>query len=109
MQDFKKELMQEAKKLNNNVNSRRLEILNKIQEHAIRQVKEGYTSFRITNLPKDDVKYLTEWSSISSADVKEIRFKCYSDNHKFLIRQYEIDLQNIINATIRKEGNALVI
>jgi hypothetical protein len=109
VQDFKKQLMQEANKLNNSVNTRRLEILNKIQEHAITQIKEGYTSFRITNLAKEDLEYLKEWSDISSADVREIKFKCYTNNQKYLIRQYEIDLQNIINSKYQKEGNSLVI
>lgn len=109
MQDFKKQLMQEANKLNNSINTRRVEILNKIQEHAIMQVKEGYTSFRITNLAKDELDYLKEWSEISSAEVKEIKFKCYTNNQKYLVRQYEIDLQNVINAKHRKEGNSLVL
>jgi hypothetical protein len=108
VQDFKKQLMQEANKLNNSINTRRVEILNKIQEHAITQVKEGYTSFRITNLDKDELDYLKEWSDISSAEVKEIKFKCYTNNQKYLVRQYEIDLQNVINAKRRKEGNSLV-
>lgn len=108
MQDFRSQLMQEANKLSNCENIRRLEILNKIQEHAITQVKEGYTSFRITNLAKDEVEYLKEWSNISSADVKEIKFRCYTNNQKYLVRQYEIDLQNIINAKHRKEGNSLI-
>ena len=85
MQDFRSQLMQEANKLSNCENIRRLEILNKIQEHAITQVKEGYTSFRITNLAKDEVEYLKEWSNISSADVKEIKFRCYTNNQKYLL------------------------
>jgi len=109
VQDFKKELMQEAKKANINLNTRRLEILNKIQEHAITQIKEGYTSFRITNLEKNEAEYLKEWSDMSSALVKEIKFKCYSNNQKYLIKQYDIDLQNVINAKYRKEGNTLVL
>ena len=109
MQDFKKELMQEAKKANTNLNTKRLEILNKIQQHAISQVKEGYTSFRITNLAKDEIEYLKEWSDISSATVKEIKFKCYTNNQKYLVRQYEVDLQNIIKAKYVKEGNSLIL
>ena len=109
MQDFKKELMQEAKKATTNLNTKRLEILNKIQEHAISQVKEGYTSFRITNLAKDEIEYLKEWSDISSATVKEIKFKCYTNNQKYLVRQYEVDLQNIIKAKYVKEGNSLIL
>ena len=109
MQDFKKELMQEAKKATTNLNTKRLEILNKIQEHAISQVKEGYTSFRITNLAKDEIEYLKEWSDISSATVKEIKFKCYTNNQKYLVRQYEVNLQNIIKAKYSKEGNSLIL
>lgn len=109
MQDFRKQLMQEANKLNNTVNTRRLEILNKIQQHAISQVKEGYTSFRITNLAKDELEYLKEWSDISSAEVKEIKFNCYTNSQKYLVRQYEIDLQNVINSKYKKEGNSLVL
>lgn len=108
MQDFKKELMQEAKKATTNLNTRRLEILNKIQQHAISQVKEGYTSFRITNLAKEEIPYLKEWSDISSAEVKEIKFKCYSNNQKYLIRQYEVNLQNLIKVNYVKEGNSLI-
>jgi len=109
VQDFKKQLLQEANKLNNSVNTRRVEILNRIQEHAITQVKEGYTSFRITNLAKEELDYLKEWSDISSAEVKEIKFKCYTNNQKYLVRQYEVDLQNVINAKHRKEGNSLIL
>ena len=109
VQDFKKQLMQEANKLNNSVNTRRLEVLNRIQEHAITQIKEGYTSFRITNLSKDELEYLKEWSDISSAEVKEIKFKCYTNNQKYLVRQYEVNLQNIIKAKYSKEGNSLIL
>ena len=109
MQDFKKELMQEAKKLNNTLNTRRLEILNRIQAHAIQQVKEGYTSFRITNLSKDELDYLKEWSDISSAEVKEIKFKCYTNNQKYLVRQYEVNLSDVVNARYLKEGNSLIL
>ena len=109
MQDFRKQLMQEANKLNNSINTRRVDILNKIQEHAIKQVKEGYTSFRITNLSKDDIEYLKEWSDISSADVKEIKFKCYTNNQKYLVRQYEVDMQNVIKSKHQKEGNSLIL
>ena len=109
MQDFKKELLQEAKKANINLNTHRLEILNRIQEHAISQVKEGYTSFRITNLKKDELEYLKEWSDMSSAEVKEIKFKCYANNQKYLVKQYEINLQNVINVRYKKEGNSLIL
>lgn len=109
MQDFKKQLMQEANKLNNSVNTRRVEVLNKIQEHAITQIKEGYTSFRITNLPKEELCYLKEWSDISSATVKEIKFKCYTNNQKYLVRQYEVDLQEVIKSNCSKEGNSLIL
>lgn len=101
--------MQEAKKANINLNTRRLEVLNKIQEHAIKQVKEGYTSFRITNLAKNELEYLKEWSDISSASVKEIKFKCYTNNQKYLVRQYEVNLQNVIKSNYSKEGNSLVL
>ena len=102
MQDFRK-------KLNNSVNTRRVEIINKIQQHAINQIKEGYTSFRITNLAKEELEYLKEWSDISSAEVKEIKFKCYTNSQKYLVRQYEINLQNVIKSNYSKEGNSLVL
>ena len=40
MQDFRKQLMQEANKLNNSVNTRRVEILNKILHFKITSVEE---------------------------------------------------------------------
>ena len=109
MQDFKMELMSEAKKINENNISRRAVVLNSIQQHAINQVKEGFSSFRITHLSKEDEIFLKEWAEMSSADVKVIKFKCYENTKKYMIRQFNVDLSNVINVQYKKQGNTLIM
>ena len=109
MQDFKMELMSEAKKINENNISRRAVVLNSIQQHAINQVKEGFSSFRITHLSKEDEVFLKEWAEMSSADVKVIKFKCYENTKKYMIRQFNVDLSNVINVQYKKQGNTLIM
>ena len=109
MQGFKMELISEAEKINENNISRRAIVLNSIQQHAINQVKEGYTSFRITHLAKEDEIFLKEWAEMSSADVKVIKFKCYENTKKYLIKQFNVDLSSVINVKYKKQGNTLVI
>jgi len=109
VQDFKMELMSEAKKINENNISRRAVVLNSIQQHAIKQVKEGFSSFRITHLSKEDEIFLKEWAEMSSADVKVIKFKCYENTKKYMIRQFNVDLSNVINVQYKKQGNTLIM
>ena len=109
MQQFKMELINEAEKNYENSMSRRNSVLNAVQQHAINQVKEGYTSFRISHLPKEDESYLKEWADMSSADVKEIKFRCYENNRKYLIKQFNVDLSSVINASYVKQGDTLIL
>ena len=109
MQQFKIDLINEAEKNYENIESRRISILNTVQQHAINQVKEGYTSFRISHLAKEDEGFLKEWADMSSADVKEIKFRCYENNRKYLIKQFNVDLSGVINASYAKQGDTLIL
>jgi len=109
VQDFRNELISQAEKVNKNSLSRRAKVLNSIQQHAINQVKEGNTSFRITHLAKEDEIFLKEWAEMSDANVKMIKFKCYENSKKYLIRQFDVDLTSVINVQYRKQGNTLVM
>lgn len=107
MQQYRKELLKEAEKILKNKLSRREEVLGLIQNHAINQIKEGYTSFRITNFKKEDEAFLAEWGSMSAANIKVIKFKCYENTKKYIIKQFDVDLKNSINVQYSKEGNTL--
>ena len=107
MQEFKRELAKEAQKLVKNELSYKNKILNEIQNHAINQIREGYTSFRITNLKKQDEEYLKEWADMSDATVKVIKFKCYENARKYLIKQFDIDLSYCVGVKCPKEGKTL--
>ncbi len=109
MQQFKIDLMNEAEKNYENNLSRRNNVLNTVQQHAINQVKNGYTSFRISHLPKEDETYLKEWADMSSADVKEIKFRCYENNRKYLIKQFNVDLSSVINVNYSRQGDTLIL
>jgi len=109
VQEYKMQLITEAEKINQNNISRRNFVLNSIQQHAINQVKEGYTSFRITHLSKEDEVFLKEWADMSAADVKIIKFKCYENTKKYMIRQFNVDLSNVINVKYKKQGNTLIM
>jgi len=109
VQDFKLQLVNAAEKINKSNISRKALVLNSIQQHAINQVKDGYTSFRITHLAKEDEIFLKEWAEMSSADVKVIKMKCYSNSKKYLIRQFNVDLSSVIDVKYKKQGKTLIM
>ena len=73
------------------------------------QIKDGYTSFRITHLAKEDEDYLREWAEMSSADVKVIKFKCYESTKKYIIKQFNVELSDVINVQYKKQGKSLIM
>lgn len=85
----------------------KIQIMNRIQVHAINQIKEGYTSFRINRLKKEDEKFLKEWADITEASVKVLKFRCFENGKKYLIKQFTVDLASIMGLSEKTEGKTL--
>lgn len=84
-------------------------ILNQVQMHAIKQLKEGYTGFRISRLKREDEIYLKEWADITNANIKMIRFKCFENQKRYAITQFVIDLKDSLELNYELEGKTLHI
>lgn len=90
-------------------NCKRENLMNQIQLHAINQIKEGFTSFRISRLKKEDEKFLKEWADMTNANVKVIKFRCFENEKKYLVKQFIVDLSGSINVNVNIEGKTLVL
>lgn len=106
---YRDELISVANNIFEENNSKRDSILNQIQLHAISQIKEGFTSFRISKLKREDEKYLKEWADMTNAKVKVIKFRCFENQNKYLVRQFMVDLKSSINIDYELEGKTLVL
>lgn len=89
------------------IENNKLDILNKIQLHALNQIRSGYTSFRISKLKKEDEYILKEWADITNASVKVIKFRCFADAKKYVVKQFYIDLRPSIEIDYKREGETL--
>lgn len=106
---YREELIDVATSFFEENNIKREKIMNRIQVHAISQVKKGFTSFRISKLCREDEKYLKEWADMTNANVKVIKFRCFDNQQKYLVRQFIVDLKGSINADYDLEGKTLVL
>ena len=106
---YRDELISVASNFLEENNSKRENIMNQIQLHAINQIKDGYTSFRISRLKKEDEKFLKEWSDMTNANVKVIKFKCFENQKRYLVKQFIVDLKGSINVECGLEGKTLVL
>lgn len=84
-------------------------IMNQIQMHAISQIKEGFTSFRISRLKKEDEIFLKEWADMTNANVKVIKFRCFENEKRYLVKQFVVDLKGSINVDVDIEGKTLIL
>ena len=89
--------------------NRRNNILNQIQLHAVNQIKDGYTSFRVNRLKTADERYLKEWANMTNANVKEIKFRCFENDKRYIIKQFMVDLTGSIKLDYELEGKSLII
>jgi uncharacterized protein with gpF-like domain len=106
---YKEELVAAASDIYTNLENRRAQVLNQIQMHAVNQIKNGYTGFRITRLEKGDEKYLKEWADMTNADVKTIKFKYFEDARRYIIKQFVVNLKNSMKLDYELEGKTLII
>jgi len=106
---YRDELVSAAGSIYTGIENRRSKILNQIQMHAVGQIKEGYTCFRISRLKKADERYLKEWAEMTNATVKVIKFRCFDDAKKYVVRQFAIDLKGSVKLDYELEGKTLVI
>ncbi len=106
---YRDELISVASDFFEDKSNKRESIMNQIQLHAINQIREGFTSFRISRLKKEDEKYLKEWADMTNANVKVIRFKCFENQNKYLVKQFIVDLKESVNINYELEGKTLVL
>ena len=106
---YRNELVLAADEVYKGMKNRRTKILNQIQMHAVSQIKEGYTCFRISKLKKADERYLKEWADMTNATVKVINFRCFENAKRYAIRQFTVDLKGSVELDYELEGKTLII
>ena len=106
---FKEELLSVAEKIYLNQENKRSQFFRRVQKHAVEQVKNGHTAFRIGSLKEEEEHYLAEWGKIANAEIKYIRFRCFTSDKKYLAKQYLVDLNGIVRVDYESEGKLLVV
>jgi len=106
---YREELVNAVSSILTESENKKSKLLNAIQLHAIAQLKDGYTSFRISKLKKEDERYLKEWADLTCATVKVIKFRCFSNGKRYVVRQYIVSLRNIVCLEYDLEGKTLVL
>ena len=106
---YRDELVLAADEIYTSMENKRAKILNQIQMHAVSQIKEGYTGFRISKLKKEDERYLREWAEMTKATIKVISFRCFENAKRYIIRQFVVDLKDCVKLDYELEGKALII
>ena len=106
---YRDELVRAADEIYSGIENRRAKILNQIQMHAVSQIKDGYTEFRISKLKKADERYLKEWADMTNASIRVIKFRCFEDAKRYIVKQFVVDLKGSINLDYKLEGKTLSI
>jgi len=106
---YREELVAAANDIYNGIENRKAKILNQIQLHAVNQIKLGYTGFRICRLNKNDEIFLREWADMTNATIKVIKFRCFEDAKRYMVKQFVVDLKDSMNLGYELEGNTLII
>ena len=106
---YKEELINVANSFWETKRNNKEDIINRIQVHAINQVKDGFTSFRINRLKSENEKFLKEWADMTNADVKVIKFRCFENEKRYLVKQYLVDLKGCIETDCESEGKTLIL
>ena len=106
---YREELLDAVSCILTESENKKSKLLNTIQLHAITQLKDGYTSFRISRLKKEDERYLKEWADMTGATIKVIKFRCFSNAKRYVVRQYIVSLRDAVCLDYDLEGKTLVI
>ncbi len=106
---YREELVKAATDVYNGIESRRLYVLEQIQMHAVSQIKNGFTSFRISRLKKSEERYLEEWASMTNAKIDVIKFRCFANEKRYIVRQFVVDLKGSMELDYELEGKTLVM
>lgn len=106
---YREELALAVENVYSGIESRRSKVLEQIQKHAVDQIKEGYTGFRVSKLKKSEERYLKEWAEMTNARVDVIKFRCFENSKRYIIRQFIVDLKGSMELEYELEGNTLVI
>ena len=93
---YREELVKAATDIYNGIESRRFAVLEQIQMHAVNQIKNGFTSFRISRLKKSEERYLEEWASMTN-------------EKRYIIRQFVVDLKGSMELNYELEGKTLIM
>jgi len=105
---FKEELLSAAEKVYENQQNKKSQFFTKIQNHAIEQIKNGYTMFRVGSLNQDEESFLAEWGKMTNVKIRYIRFSCFASNQKFFVKHYLVYLNTIVQTDCEAEGQLLV-
>ena len=106
---YKEELVKAASDIYTEIETRRFCVLEQIQLHAVNQIKNGFTSFRISKLKKSEERYLEEWASMTNANISVIKFKCFENEKRYVVRQFVVDLKGSMKLDYELEGKTLII
>ena len=106
---YREELVKAATDIYNGIESRRFAVLEQIQMHAVNQIKNGFTSFRISRLKKSEERYLEEWASMTNAKIGVIKFRCFENEKRYIIRQFVVDLKGSMELNYELEGKTLIM
>ena len=106
---YREELLDAVQGVLTESENKKSKLLSKIQLHAIAQLKGGYTSFRISKLKKENERYLKEWADMTGATVKVIKFRCFSNEKRYIVREYIVSLKDVVNLDYDLEGKTLVL
>ncbi|MBP3284311.1 MAG: hypothetical protein J6M02_02295 [Clostridia bacterium] len=106
---FKEELLSAAEEIYTNQENKRNQFFRRIQNHAIEQVKNGYTAFRVGSLKQEEERYLEEWGKSTNADIQYICFTCFTSEKKYRAKQYLVNLNALVQLDYESEGKLLVI
>ena len=105
---FKEELLSAAEELYTKQENKRNHFLESLQCHAVEQIKNGYTAFRVSGLKQDEERYLVEWSENANVKVQYLSFRCFTAEKKYLAKQYLVNLRSLVGLDYDSEGEILI-
>ena len=105
---FKEELLSAAEKVYENQLNRKSRFFAEIQNHAIEQIKNGYTMFRVGSLNQEEESFLAEWGKMTNVKIRYIKFQCFASSKKFFVKHYLVNLNAIVQSDCEAEGQLLI-
>jgi len=105
---FKEELLSAAEELYTKQDNKRSHFIESLQCHAVEQIRNGYTAFRVSGLKQDEERYLAEWGENANVKIQYISFHCFKAEKKYIAKQYLVNLQSIVGTDSDSEGEILI-